>query len=358
MKAIDTISGHKDAIIVNERYLCSNRSIASRTTLAVAIIAGIMVGIIDPWSISPYKYTERHDSSSNGVKPLSKQHPKSKCQSEFLRRSPRLVTLLFITKDGRLLCSKNETQPVMNPRLKHFSDMIRSGLSIHHSRNISKHVYISNETLPLQLIKGDDIGCDVTNNVDELEFPRLTWSMPSQIYHGNQWCNVIGIPSYDIWDRFGNANISKTLVENDRKYRWNKKYSKVVWRGSLTRYNKKYKHVPFEDIPRVKLGKLSLDYPEIIDAALIGIPEGFGNVTDEMKQMTRFADRMPFDDFMNYKGEAFGGFVFILPHELQHSMTSSLYKGIIDVDGNNWSSRFSGLLCTNSVVIKVCLQPR
>jgi len=29
------------------------------------------------------------------------------------------------------------------------------------------------------------------------------------------------------------------------------------------------------------------------------------------------------------------------------------YRAIIDIDGNNWSSRFASLLCTNSVIIKV-----
>ena len=31
------------------------------------------------------------------------------------------------------------------------------------------------------------------------------------------------------------------------------------------------------------------------------------------------------------------------------------FKAIIDIDGNTWSSRFPELLCTNSVVIKVCV---
>jgi hypothetical protein len=29
------------------------------------------------------------------------------------------------------------------------------------------------------------------------------------------------------------------------------------------------------------------------------------------------------------------------------------YKAIMDIDGNSWTGRFSKLLCTNSVVIKV-----
>lgn len=31
-----------------------------------------------------------------------------------------------------------------------------------------------------------------------------------------------------------------------------------------------------------------------------------------------------------------------------------IIAALIDIDGNNWSSRFMMLLCTNSVVIKVC----
>ena len=48
----------------------------------------------------------------------------------------------------------------------------------------------------------------------------------------------------------------------------------------------------------------------------------------ELRNLTIIAQKIPFDEQMTY-------------------------KAIIDIDGNNWSSRFAGLLCTSSVVIKV-----
>ena len=48
----------------------------------------------------------------------------------------------------------------------------------------------------------------------------------------------------------------------------------------------------------------------------------------ELRNLTIIAQKIPFDEQMTY-------------------------KAIIDIDGKNWSSRFAGLLCTSSVVIKV-----
>ena len=82
------------------------------------------------------------------------------------------------------------------------------------------------------------------------------------------------------------------------------------------------------EIPRGQLVKKSMDYPHLIDAGFVKFNQQFESMEDELSNQTILTERMPFDDQMKY-------------------------KAILDIDGNNWSSRFPKLLCTNSVVIKV-----
>ena len=84
------------------------------------------------------------------------------------------------------------------------------------------------------------------------------------------------------------------------------------------------------ETPRGKLVQKSMETPELIDAAFVNIIQQYKDQKQELRNQTVLGDRMPFDDYMKY-------------------------KAIIDIDGNNWSSRFPKLLCSNSIVIKVCL---
>lgn len=290
---------------MTERYGCSNSRITRPVFVKCVALAIAVMGCSNyQWSATLHEYIKTQDTSGDHIVSLPER------QSKFFRlvgesldpQSKTGLIPLFITKDGRLLCPKIETHPI-DHRLKYFSDMIRSGLATHHQHIVSKYAQILDGAFPLVLMGGDDNDCDVTKHTERWDFPRLTWSVPSQIHQGNEWCNAIGVPTYEIWRRFGNANMSNTIENNDLNYPWSEKFSKVGWRGSPTRYNKKYLRVPFEDIPRAKLGKVSLENPEIIDAALTRIPEGFENATDKSNPKTRLASRIPFDDFMKYKGK-------------------------------------------------------
>ena len=70
------------------------------------------------------------------------------------------------------------------------------------------------------------------------------------------------------------------------------------------------------------------DTPELIDAAFVNLTQYYKGKEGELRNRTIIAQKIPFDEQMTY-------------------------RAIIDINGNNWSSRFAGLLCTNSVVIKV-----
>jgi hypothetical protein len=71
-----------------------------------------------------------------------------------------------------------------------------------------------------------------------------------------------------------------------------------------------------------------MKHPELIDAAFVNLVQYYKGSEDELRNQTIISQSMPFEEQM-------------------------AYRAIIDIDGNNWSSRFASLLCTNSVIIKV-----
>jgi len=217
-------------------------------------------------------------------------------------------TPLVITDDGRFLCRSLVRKTSFNRRTAQFSDMIRSGLPQNYKRFISKYSNGMSGRLPLLLIVGDGTDCDITKHIDNTDFPRLTWSVPSDTHQGEDWCHDIGMPSYEIWKLFGKTYESasvwdKTFQKNDKVYPWTKKVSKAVWRGSTTYESKQYYDVPFHDIPRAKLVQASIDHPDVIDAAFTKINQMFENRSKELASVTILTGRIPFDDQMKYKGE-------------------------------------------------------
>jgi hypothetical protein len=115
----------------------------------------------------------------------------------------------------------------------------------------------------------------------------------------------------------------QTFEKHESKYPWHSKIDRAVWRGSTTGWP----HLPFDDLPRAKLVKKSMDRPDIFDAGFTSFVQGWE--WRKLTNQTIAANVIPFEDLMKY-------------------------RAIIDIDGNYWSSRFTKLLCTNSVVIKVC----
>ena len=68
--------------------------------------------------------------------------------------------------------------------------------------------------------------------------------------------------------------------------------------------------------------------PSLVDAAFTTFTPIYKGRKEELRNTTILKEIMPFYDQMKF-------------------------RAIIDIDGNDWSSRFPKLLCTNSVVIKV-----
>jgi len=196
------------------------------------------------------------------------------------------------------------------------------------------HGELEGSFLPIFVLIGDGFGCRISDGFDMVKYPRLSWALPAtkySEYFGSKWCNTIGLPSYEIWFSFrshkDSSSWDSTFAMYSERYPWNGKLKKAVWRGSST-YQQRYKGLDLSETPRGKLVQLSMTNPGLIDAAFVALVQQYESQKDALTNKTILADMMRFDDQMKY-------------------------KAIIDIDGNNWSSRFAKLLCTNSVVIKV-----
>ena len=136
------------------------------------------------------------------------------------------------------------------------------------------------------------------NAIANLEVCQHAWPAMSLTYFSDPTNIQLTESPYE-WD----AMMSKW----DATYgKFDKKISKVVWRGRITGYT--YKD---GERPRQNLIRYSRDYLDIMD----------------IKPSTK-KSLIKQDDFQ-------------------------LYKAILDIDGNAWSARLGKLLCYDSVVIKV-----
>jgi hypothetical protein len=237
----------------------------------------------------------------------------------------------FILKNGTLLCPPNlkeihSINQLTRERSKLLIDMIHTALL----NSQPWHGRLRMQGLPFLALIADQNGCNVSKRFDAFDYPRFSWSLPATKY-GDDWCNTISVPSYSNWLSFHNENqssLDSKRASNWREYAWSSKKNKAVWRGSTT-CPPSFMGAELNETPRGKLVQMSIRYPHLIDAAFVNFVNFFKDKKDKLRNQTNVAiKRMPFEEQMTY-------------------------KAIIDIDGNNWSSRFASLLCTNSVVIKV-----
>eukprot|EP01082_Thalassiosira_pseudonana_P012692 g11429.t1 g11429 contig5:826938-828536(+) len=193
----------------------------------------------------------------------------------------------LILFNGKLQCRIHHREKLIHMRSRAYIDMLQRGLKLNYHHSTSFH----DEPMPILLMEGDDMGCNVALHTDAFPFPR-------------------------------------TFANNERNFPWASKLNKAVWRGTTTHEQTQFRDSDFHDIPRAILVQKSIENPELIDAGFTEIIQKFEKQKEELTPQTIVTDRIPFDDQMRY-------------------------KAIIDIDGNNWSSRFIRLLCTNSVVIKI-----
>jgi hypothetical protein len=243
--------------------------------------------------------------------------------------------VVLILEDKKILCRGSHKDVISKARIRAYVEMLKKGFdSSEEIVNIHKR-----QSVPIILIESDNSGCDNHDQIDMANFPRLTWHTPSP-KHGSGWCQAISMTGYESWNSFRNMHAyhdswffdhtwDAMLTKYERKYPWESKNRKAIWRGSTTGMKRLEFNDTFDELPRAKLVKKSMNRPDIIDAGFTSFVQGWEELQDEdLWNQTIVSDHIPFDDLMKY-------------------------KAIIDIDGNTWSSRFTKLLCTNSVVIKV-----
>jgi hypothetical protein len=256
----------------------------------------------------------------------------------------------IILENRKILCRNSHKGIISNARTHSFIEMLNGGIKTESSDKIANKY--ETQSLPIILIESDASGClhrhspplamwlhlnpsfesrySIHDHTDQASFPRLTWHTPSPKY-GTGWCKAIGMTGYesrsmlkdtcDTW--FVECTWDRTFKNHESKYPWQSKIDRAIWRGSTTGWPL----LPFDDLPRAKLVKKGMGRPDIIDAGFTSFVQGWE--WQKLSNQTMAAKYIPFEDLMKY-------------------------RAIIDIDGNAWSSRFAKLLCTNSVIIKVC----
>jgi hypothetical protein len=183
--------------------------------LAVLLAAAGMIGRVSNHMIS--------SPGANGIGQLRSASPQESTFVEKIRETidseyKGPFVPLIINNEGKLLCPKMESDTAITRRTKHFVQMLRIGLQTHRQRLLSRYGHIMNDHLPILLMGGDGNGCNVMKREEGFDFPRLSWSMPSQQHHGSEWCHAIGMPSYELWNAFGKVNISDAIETHERIY--------------------------------------------------------------------------------------------------------------------------------------------
>ena len=121
------------------------------------------------------------------------------------------------------------------------------------------------------------------------------------------------------------------FAKQEEQYTWESKLPQIVWRGSLSDNNDSYQSARWGLCVRVAKLRETEDPKTIADwfnVGLTSIPARHDGLRLNVSEAGGLVKPIPEQDFQKY-------------------------AGILDVDGNAWSSRFGQLLCYNSVVLKV-----
>jgi hypothetical protein len=210
----------------------------------------------------------------------------------------------LILQGDKLFCRKSQMKTLS--RGKYFVQMLRQGLVQYPARTKTVGIY----GIPILIKHDDSNGCYPSKHSDKYRFPRLTWSVPTNVTGPltspiSPWCSAIGMPSYKMW-RDLNKNeheILSAAINSNDSYPWNTKISKAVWRGSTTFNHGLYGHLPLLDIPRSRLVKLSLERPDLIDAGFHRLVGKYNDNSRDYINIDRMIkDAVPFKEMMRYKG--------------------------------------------------------
>ncbi|KAL7531612.1 hypothetical protein ACHAWF_003847 [Thalassiosira exigua] len=253
----------------------------------------------------------------------------------------------LVLEDGKLLCRRKHRQKLsaFEHRSRFFAQMVTKGPKLQKIRP-----YNLSLSLPVMFMESDDNGCNIQAKTNQYNWPRLHWSQLAPD-RGDYCVGVIGVPSYETWKfyQLSERGWENYFKKNGEQYPWSKKTAKAGWRGATTYEGSQYSNSELGETPRGKLVNISSKRPDLMDAAFHKVVQNFRSQRKELKQQFTVSKRISPRDMMNFKARPFS-------HAFRPPLLSllpTMDEAIIDIDGNNWSSRFGLLLCSNSVVIKI-----
>jgi hypothetical protein len=236
--------------------------------------------------------------------------------------------LFYCVKNGTLFRSRKKPS-FLSGRQQTFEDMTSSSLELARRVVESKQdqhidprfIELTTNPFPFFMHIGDFWSCG------KKRYPMFSFSSFKE-EETNEKCIPVAVPTYEHWKNGKNSSAEWDLQfdKQNKKYRWETKINKAIWRGSATGVLFKYPY--WQDLPRAKLVKFSIENPTAVDAGFKGASQRNKTELHEMESMGFVKNRMKMEDFQKF-------------------------KAVIDIDGNSWSSRFFKLMCMNSVVLKV-----
>jgi len=259
-------------------------------------------------------------------------------------RWPRLRE--WLVRGGKAQADKDDDDTARRwPRLHEL--LVRGGTKNNNNSNSS--ISNSNKAVGFPFLGwfGDYIGCNRHN----WKKTDINYSIPLFTTAANVDCNfTFPFPTYQTSRDAKKSSLEweHAMRDYQQRYPWERKRRQIVWRGGLTglilnathksprwnmvRYVKELKRQHEQQQQRQREEKEEQqeeEEPFLFDVGATRLPPRQEEWTSDLHEVGGLVEGIsPMEDFQ-------------------------LYRGILDLDGNSWSSRFGALLCYNSVVLKV-----
>jgi Glycosyl transferase family 90 len=182
---------------------------------------------------------------------------------------------------------------------------------------------------PFLLWHGDYTECSLKNWKERYSIPLFTVAASVNCNYTFPFPNHVTVADVDKVD--WNAR----MEQYQSQYAWKNKLPQIVWRGGLTgkMANATQRHQRWTMVQRIQLMKRQYDrkaveHPFLFNVGATNLPRQHLKYEPFLGEVGGIVESMEMEDFQQY-------------------------RGIIDLDGNSWSSRFGQLLCYNSVILKV-----
>lgn len=188
---------------------------------------------------------------------------------------------------------------------------------------------------PFLIYFGDFTGCNYRNYKGQFSVPLFTAAANVNCYH------TFPFPTHELLGMIRNdpSEWDDFFAESQKNFPWETKVPQAVWRGALTGpyVNDTFKNSRWNFVRTVqtirndfvKLGFNKESFLFNVGAVRLPVRRNNKNWKNDLDEIGGLAEH-------------------IVPME-----GYQMYRAIVDMDGNSWSSRFNLLLCYNSVVIKI-----